>query len=182
MRGPVDALATAHPLGRGLPGMYHADELAQQLCAAADDVLAPVVATLDSLPAYLDPSTAPDDVLDWLAGWVAVEVGGQLADDQRRSLVRQAVQMHRWRGTIRGIREGVRAWFGYEPEVLDSGGAGWAADPGGATLPGRAAAQLVVRVRVPDLDAVDVKKLDAVVAGLKPAHVPHEVDVVLATP
>jgi phage tail-like protein len=34
------------------------------------EVLAPVVATIDCLGAYLDPALTPEDFLRWLGGWV----------------------------------------------------------------------------------------------------------------
>ena len=177
MRGGGSGLRSPFPLGATLPGIYQDDGFVQELCAGLDEVLAPVVATLDCLPAYLDPETTPVDVLEWLAGWV-----GLLLDDvppeRRREVVRRAAELHRWRGTPHGVRASVAAWFGVEPELVESGGSGWSAE-GGAPLPGEPVPGLLVRVCVPDAAAVDVGRLDALVAATKPAHVPHRVEVVL---
>ncbi|MGY1640654.1 phage tail protein I [Geodermatophilus sp. SYSU D00703] len=175
MRGLVPDLATPFPLGRTLPGLYQGDEFTQEMCAGLDEVLAPVVADLDCLPAYLDPTTTPLDLLHWLAGWVGVDPKDVPAE-RRRDLVRSAAGLHRRRGTARGLREAVRVWFGVDPEVQESGGADWSGEAG-APLPGSAAPFLVVRLRVPDPATVDVRRLDALVAAVKPAHVPHEVEV-----
>src|SRR5215472_8724579 len=74
MRGTVPGLASPHPLGGTLPGLYADDSFAQRLCLGLDELLAPVLATLDCLPAYLDPGTAPSDLLDWLADWVGIAI------------------------------------------------------------------------------------------------------------
>ena len=74
MRGIVPGLASPHPIGGTLPGLYADDSFAQRLCEGLDELLAPVLATLDCLPAYLDPGTAPLDLLEWLAGWVGIAV------------------------------------------------------------------------------------------------------------
>ncbi len=175
MRGGVAGLSSPFPLGEMLPGIYHDDGFVQDLCGGLDEVLAPLVATLDCLPAYLDPGTAPVDVLEWLAGWVGV-VLADVAPERRRVVVRRAAELHRWRGTPRGVRAAVAACFGVEPELVESGASGWSVD-GGAPLPGDPEPSLLVRVRVPHPAAVDVGRLDALVAATKPAHVPHRVEV-----
>ena len=67
MRGLVPGLAQPVPDRRdvavGVPGR----SFTQRWCSALDEVLAPIITTLDSLPAYLDPATAPEDLLP-LAG------------------------------------------------------------------------------------------------------------------
>ena len=80
MRGIVSGLASPHPIGGTLPGLYADDSFAQRLCEGLDELLAPVLATLDCLPAYLDPGTAPLDLLEWLAGWVGIAVAPGLPD------------------------------------------------------------------------------------------------------
>lgn len=177
MRGALPGLVTPHPLGRTLPGMFQDDDFVQRLCDGLDEVLAPVLATLDALPAYLDPATTPLDVLDWLAGWTGTVLDPSSSPSRRRELVRRAAELHRARGTPRGVREAVASWCGVEPEIVESGGAAWSAEAG-APLPGTAELSLVVRVRVSDPAAVDADALDAVVSATKPAHVPHRVEVV----
>ena len=61
MRGALPGLTPPFPLGETLPAVYRDKEFTQLLCQGLDEVLAPVLATLDSLPAYLDPATAPGD-------------------------------------------------------------------------------------------------------------------------
>jgi hypothetical protein len=67
-----------------------------------DTALAPVIATLDGLPGYVDPWLAPTDFLDWLAGWVGVEVDEEWTVPQRRQIVAGAALRHRRRGTAAG--------------------------------------------------------------------------------
>jgi phage tail-like protein len=176
MRAGISGLQSPFPLGESLPGIYQDDGFVQDLCAGLDEVLAPLVATLDCLPAYLDPETTPLDVLEWLAGWVGV-VLDDVAPERRRVVVRRAAELHRWRGTPHGVRAMVSAWCGIEPELVESGASGWAAESG-VPLPGDPVPSLVVRLRVPDPAAFDLRRLDALVAATKPAHVPHRVEVV----
>ena len=74
--------------------------LIERWCAGLDEVLAPIIATLDCLPDYFHPATTPDDALGWLAGWI----GLRLVDRQprQRELVAAGVNMLRCdQGTAR---------------------------------------------------------------------------------
>ena len=177
MRGGVAGLASPHPLGLAMPAIYLEDDFTQRFLAALDEVLAPVLLPLDCLDSHFDPALAPEDFLDWLAGWVAVPVDEGWPLRLRRELVRQAVELHRWRGTARGIAAEVRLLTGGDVEVTDSGDAVVPAEPGAAPPIPAAPAAVRVRVRVADPAAVDRRRLREVVAASVPAHVYATVDV-----
>lgn len=176
MRGLLPGLASPYPLGQTLPALYRDDYFTQNLCSGLDEVLAPIVATLDSLPAYLDPATAPDDMLGWLAGWMGVVLDGHQTAERQRELVQVGVELLQWRGTARGVRAAVGALFDGPQEIIESGGASTSTEPG-SRLPGNAQTELVVRLGVSDTEGFDVRRLDALVEIAKPAHVPHRVEV-----
>jgi phage tail-like protein len=176
VRGLLPGLASPHPLGDSLPALFREDQFAQRLCQSLDEVLAPVIATLDSLPAYLDPSTAPDDMLGWLAGWMGIVLDGHQSAERQRELVQAGVELLQWRGTARGVRAAVGALLDTEPEIVESGGATWS-ETAGAALPGSERAELLVRIAVDDPEGFDLRRLEALIAMIKPAHVPHRVEV-----
>lgn len=180
MRAGVADLPTPHPIGERLPAVYLEDDFTQRFTAALDTVLAPVFATLDCFAGYLDPRLAPPDFVDWLAGWVALGLDESWSQQQRRELVANAVELHRWRGTSRGLADHVRLLTGGEVEVADSGGCSSSDRPGGP-LPGSGPPRVLVRVWVPDPDAVDRVRLDTAVAEAVPAHVRATVEVLPAT-
>lgn len=181
MRAGVPGLPSPHPIGAGLPAMYQEDEFVQRFTAGLDEVLAPVLLTLDCLDAYLDPGTAPVDFLDWLAGWLAVPVDPGWSVELRRRLVAEAVELHRWRGTRRGLEIAVRLQTGGDVEVTDTGGVTWSATTG-SPVPPPEAPQVMVRVRVDDPDTVDRRRLAEVVAAQTPAHVGATVEVLRRQP
>lgn len=168
------------PLGLALPALYHEDEFVQRLCEALDEVIAPVASTLDNLGAYLDPSLAPDDFVEWLSSWVGVSLDQTWPLARRRELVARAAQIYRHRGTPGSLADLVELDLGVRPEVIEGGGVSWSEAPD-APLPGRATTEVVVRVAVPDPDAVDRARLDRLVRTNKPAHLAHRVEVVQAT-
>lgn len=180
MRTGIDDLPTPHPIGARLPAVYLEDDFTQRFTAALDAVLAPVLATLDCFAGYLDPQLAPPDFVDWLAGWVALGLDESWSPEQRRELVAHAVELHRWRGTRRGLADHVRLLTGGEVEVTDSGGCSSSDRPDGP-LPGSGPSGVLVRVRVPDPSAVDRERLAAAVAEAVPAHVRATVEVLAVT-
>jgi phage tail-like protein len=180
VRGTVAELATPHPLGHLLPALYHDNDFVQRFTGALDVVLAPVLATLDSSHAYVDPRLAPLDFVDWLAEWVGVELDASWPEHRQRALVARAADLFAWRGTVRGVAEAVAIYTGVVPEVSESGATAWTGTPPPAgELPGSAAGELVVRVRVPagEGDTVDPARLDRLVAAAKPAHIAHRIEI-----
>ena len=177
MRNRPDVVCSPLPLIDTMPSVYRGDPLAQQLCAAFDDVLAPIFGTLDCLPAYLDPKTAPEDMLDWLAGWIGLTIGAHETATRKRELITAGASILPWRGTVRSVHEAVVAAFNRETEVIEAGAATCStepdSEPGGQPVP-----TLVVRVFTDDADDIDRRSLDAVVEAAKPAHIPHRVEVI----
>jgi phage tail-like protein len=182
VRGTLDpsALATPHPLVTLLPGLYQDDDLVIRFTEALDTVLAPVASVLDSSDAYVDPRLAPLDFVTWLAQWVGVELDASWPQDRQRALVARAAELYAWRGTVRGLAALIAITTGIEPEILETGGAGWSSEPPpSGALPGSPSAALVVRLPAgAAADAIDVDRLNRLVAQSKPAHIPHRVEVV----
>ncbi|MDT5009960.1 MAG: hypothetical protein QOH57_1577 [Mycobacterium sp.] len=177
MRAGAAGVISPLPLMDTMPLVYREDPLAEQLLDAFDEVLAPVFATLDCFPAYLDPKTTPEDMLDWLAGWIGLSVGQHPDPDRKRELILAAAAMLPWRGTVQGVREAVRATFNQETEVIESGSATWSDKPNSRAA-GQPVPSLLVRVTVDHGVELDVRSLDALVESVKPAHIPHKVEVV----
>ncbi|MFD5642488.1 phage tail protein, partial [Streptomyces anulatus] len=105
MRNGIPGLPTPHPLIDRLPAVYLEQDFLQRFLTALDDVLAPVLLSIDNLPAHLDPRSAPDDFLDWLAQWVAVDPHGSSPPELRRAAVRGAVARHPPRRPVGGQAE-----------------------------------------------------------------------------
>jgi phage tail-like protein len=175
----ISSLESPQPLGPSLPAIYQDDELVQRFLSAFDVVLAPVFCTLDNLAAYLDPSLAPVDFLDWLAGWVGLVLDENWPLARRREMASRAAELYRWRGTVRGLAAAVALSTGVDPDVEESGGTAWSPTPG-AELPGNARNHVTVRLRAPDPSAINLPRLDALVSAGKPANVTHAIEVVPA--
>ncbi|OBJ40579.1 phage tail protein [Mycolicibacterium mucogenicum] len=170
-------LATPHPLGSTLPALYLGDDFAQQLCAAFDDVLAPIFAILDCFPAYLDAGTAPEDMLDWLAGWIGLTLDNEGGAARKRASIAMGAAVLAERGTARSVREAVRAAFNVETDVVESGATSWSTSPDSEPA-GEEVPDLLVVIVTGEPDSIDRRRLDEVIRSAKPAHVPHRIEIV----
>ncbi|MEU2712126.1 phage tail protein [Streptomyces sp. NPDC007205] len=180
-RAAVPGLPSRHPIGHLLPALYADDDFAQRFTAGLDTVLAPVFATLDNLPAYLDPRVAPLDFVVWLASWVGAADDPEWPVELRREAVVRALELHRWRGTRRGLVERLRLTLGVNADVVGDGGAVWSRTAG-AVLPPEPSGEVVVRVwpgRDPEVDGRRVREL---VRSLCPVHVSCRVEVLPGPP
>lgn len=176
MRTGVTGLPTPHPLIDQLPAVYLEQDFLRRFLAALDEVLAPVLLTIDNLPAHLDPRSAPDDFLAWLAQWVAVEPHDDSPVERRRETVRGAVARHARRGTAGGLADAVRLETGAEAEITESGGTAWSTVPQTA-LPGRSRARVTIRVRERAGRPVDRVRLEELVGTEIPAHVGYTLEI-----
>jgi phage tail-like protein len=179
VRGLIPRLESPHPLGEHLPALFQEDGFAQRLADAFDEVLAPALLSLDNLDAYLDPALAPEDFLEFLAGWVGIALDETWPVERRRALVASAAELYRLRGTVQGLRAHVAIFTGGEVDIEENGAAAYSMAPGGA-VPGTPELRLHVRVHLADPKSTSAARLDTLVAGAKPAHLPHTIEIVAA--
>lgn len=179
MRGTPPGLASPHPIGDQLPGLYRDDAFTQRFTTAFDEVLAGAIQVLDCFPAYLDPALAPDDFLEWIGSWVGATPDETWPLERRRAFVSSATELFRMRGTAAGLAAHVAIFTGGEVEIGEPGASGWSRDAG-AAMPAGTSPDLLIRVRVKDPKSVSGPRLEALVAASKPAHVAHRIEVVKA--
>lgn len=86
-----------------LPAVYREVDFIGRLLKIFEQSFEPAVQTLQTLWAYLDPLTAPETLLPFLAQWVGWHNEATWSIVQQRSLIRRAMEIYRWRGTRRGL-------------------------------------------------------------------------------
>lgn len=176
MRGGINGLRSPHPMADTLPSMLREDWFATQLCASVDEVVAPVLLTMDTFACYLDPAMTPADMIPWLAGWLGLDVDRRSGLAQQRYELQTSGALNASRGTRRSMELSLESALGMPVEVTESGGARWSPSPGGA-LPGEPQPAVRVVVRAPVGQQVDTDRLDVLIRAVKPAHVLHQVEV-----
>ncbi len=87
-----------------LPAIYREIDFMERFISIFEQAFDPSVQTIDVLWAYLDPLTAPEAMLPFIAQWVAWPIDPRWDSQQQRRLIRNAVTLYRWHGTRRGLR------------------------------------------------------------------------------
>lgn len=140
-------------------------------------------------PTYFDPLHTPAAFLDWLSGWVAFPLRGDLdaGDGQRcvaRGLVADAVRIYRRRGTRDGVRDLITLLAGLPPTItepplppVDDAAPPAGTDPPDAAPPHSFHVLLCLPHADPEERRRVVELVRAVVDVEKPAHTVYQLDV-----
>lgn len=127
------AASVRRRLRAGLPAIYTDGDFGMRFLEGLEQVLDPIVATLDSLPAHFHAELAPDHALAGLAAWLGVEDVEGLPPEARREALRRAGELGRLRGTRAGLQLALRVFFpGLELRIEDNGSVGVSTEPGPA--------------------------------------------------
>ena len=87
-----------------LPVVYQEVDYIHRFIKIFEQAFDPVVNSFSSMWAHLDPLTAPQALLPFLAHWVDWSIDSQLDLTHQRRLIRRAVEIYRCRGTRKGLR------------------------------------------------------------------------------
>ncbi len=87
-----------------LPAIYREVDLIGRLLKIFEQAFEPTVDAFEAMWAYLDPLTAPESLLPFLAHWVGWELLSTIPLERQRYLIRNAISIYRWRGTKKGLR------------------------------------------------------------------------------
>ncbi len=87
-----------------LPIIYREVDFIGRLLKVFEQAFEPTVNAFEAMWAYLDPLTAPESLLPFLAHWVGWELLSTIPIERQRYLIRNAISIYRWRGTKKGLR------------------------------------------------------------------------------
>jgi phage tail-like protein len=152
-----------------------------------EDVQRSLKRTLDHLDRLFGPFSAPSEFLLWLGAWMCVPIDENWSEMQRRSLIHEAVQLYRWRGTKRGLARYLQIYTGVIPEINDQPVQGMRLGPGArmgapTTMLGDVPAHtFVVTIAVPDPSILNEQVIHDIIAYEKPAHTAYALRIVRRT-
>src|SRR3954447_13288584 len=125
---PTVASSRAY-LRSGLPAIYQESDFGMRFIGALEELLDPIVAVLDALPAHFDPDHAPRDILNLLAAWLGADIDESQDMRHQREMVRRAADLGRRRGTVSGLELALKLAFPDVPlRIEDQGGVRWSLD------------------------------------------------------
>ena len=117
----------------GLPAIYQDGDFGMRFVGALEEMLDPIVAVLDALPAHFDPDFAPRDALNLMAAWLGVDLDESQEIKYQREMVRRSADLGRRRGTVRGLELALELHFpGVPLRVEDQGSVRVIVKPGEA--------------------------------------------------
>jgi phage tail-like protein len=163
---------------RYLPGIFSEGEETSFLgryLLIFETILNSVDLTISHLPAYFSADTAPEEFLPWLASWVGLVIDDGWPVERRRAVLANAIDLHRRRGTIRGLTEHLQLYTGVTPEIIE-GGSGFKLGANsrlGHQLmlgSGDRTNHFSVIFRVDDVAAFDRNRIANVIEAQRPAH------------
>jgi phage tail-like protein len=158
-----------------LPAMYAEEDFAMRLVSAFEEVLDPLVATLDNLPEHFDAAYAPRDVLELLSDWLALERDELRSGEERRRIVERAPELMRLRGTKAGLALTLELAFPGVPfRIEDAGGVTWSLDPDAVWKEAPAAFVIYCDMPLAENRLAAVARL---IDQAKPAHVAYRLRV-----
>ncbi|MCE4536731.1 phage tail protein [Pelomonas sp. P7] len=112
-----------------LPAVYRADAagsaFTERFLALFEGELTRWEDRIAAAQLLLDARTAPQQTLQWLAGWLAMEFDGSTGPARRRALLRHAASVQARRGTVPGLL--LAATLAWEPDEVDA--EAWLAAP-----------------------------------------------------
>ncbi len=92
-----------------LPALYQQDEESRSFLSRFQSILQTDFdsfdETIDNIWNYFDPSSVPNNWFLWLAAWIALPINPLWSDAQKRSVLKNAGQQYRLRGTPAGLQQ-----------------------------------------------------------------------------
>lgn len=170
--GVVPGLRSPFPLRTQVPSMLQEDPLLCSILDGLDDVIAPVISSLDCFDSYLDPKLAPIDMVKYLGSWVLATIDDQWNEPSIRRDVKQAAERAKWAGTARALHDRLVPHEVQALNVVDPGYAVSTSRPSDPDDWGDMSAP-VITLRVVPRERSDAERarIERVARGIVPAHV-----------
>jgi phage tail-like protein len=145
-----------------LPVVYHDNDFLGRFLQIFESIWEPAEQREDHIAMYFDPSTCPAPMLPWLARWLNLELNPHWPEARQRTLLSEAVDLYRWRGTRYGLTRMLELCTGMTPEIVET--------------PERPF-EMQVRINVPADHAVDQALLEHLIVTHKPAHIGYTLEI-----
>jgi phage tail-like protein len=130
---PPATVSNRRMLRGGLPEMYGHSRLAMGFLKGLEQLIDPLEAMLDNLPAHFHPDHAPTQILTALAAWFGVDEIESQPEERRRETLLRAGDLARLRGTRAGLELVLALFFPDVPlRVEDHGSVTVSTEPGPA--------------------------------------------------
>ena len=99
-----------------LPVIYHQEDISggnllKDFLQIFQHIFSGIEIKIDQIHTCFNLDRAPLDFLPWLASWVSLVPDESWSEEKKRSLIKIATKLYKWRGTIKGFKYFLD-WFG----------------------------------------------------------------------
>ena len=166
-----------------LPAIYSESDFMGRFLMIFEDVLGPVEEMLENLAYYFSPGLAAEELLPWLASWLDLLLDETWPLERRRDLIKGAVELYRWRGTKKGLRDYLRTYTGVEPLITEGFGSltlGEHSRLGWNSILGDRDSQFTfaVTLEVDDPTSFNLSQIRSIVEAEKPAYCSYTLEII----
>jgi phage tail-like protein len=145
-----------------LPSIYHTDFM-RDFMRLFEVILFPIEWQIDNFDLLLDPGTAPDSFLPWLANWFDQVFDASWSDAQRRAFLKEAYAIYSRSGTRWALSRILQIYCGQAPEIDDES----------ADLP-----PYTFRVKIAQTGLVEHQQIERLIEAHKPTHTAYILEMV----
>jgi phage tail-like protein len=141
---------------------------------------------LNTTDRLVDADLAPAETLTWLATWVSLVLDENWPELKRRRLIKEAVDLYRWRGTKKGLTRYLEIYTGITPHIDDRPLAGIRLGPNSkmgkdARLGDVPPHTFVVTVASENPETINEQTVRSIIESEKPAHTAYDMRIVRST-
>ncbi|WLE98046.1 MAG: phage tail protein [Candidatus Electrothrix communis] len=113
----------AHDLLRRLPRIYSRDEESADFLRRYLAIMEGSMREIDLRAVYrhvlLNPEAAPQERLEWLAGFIGLALDKRWPLAAQRTLIRNGAWLFRFRGTVNGLKRFIEIYLGRSVEIVE---------------------------------------------------------------
>lgn len=108
-----------------LPAIYQRSDatgrnIVRDLLWIVQHLFGSIESQLDSIHQYFDSYETREDFLPWLAAWSAMVLETDWPVNKKRRLIKKAMELYRWRGTVKGLKLFIALFTGFEPYIQEN--------------------------------------------------------------
>jgi phage tail-like protein len=148
-----------------LPIIFQDNDFLSRYLMILESIWEPLEQRQDHIAAYFDPATCPATFLPWLVSWVDPSLATHWPEARVRTLLAEAMDLYRWRGTRYGVARMIEVCTGLTPQIVE--------DPATPFV-------FSVRLTVPAGASLDRRLIEGLIQAQKPAHAGYVLEMVTA--
>ena len=108
-----------------LPAIYQRSDatgrnIVRDLLWIVQHLFGSIESQLESIHQYFDSYETREDFLPWLAAWSAMILETDWPVNKKRRLIKKAMELYRWRGTVKGLKLFIALFTSFEPYIQEN--------------------------------------------------------------